>query len=115
MNRFFKWSIWTKNGDLGCFYEKNEKTMIKYHEKSRLILFIVLLESKFYADSNGEVYFLRSLLYFFILLCIKKHIHSVDHGIMFILKKVIFLDFRIVDQIHYTKFDVKLTGKIFRL
>jgi hypothetical protein len=46
----------------------------------------------------------------------KKHIHTVDHGIMFILKKVIFLDFRrIVDQIHYTKFDVKLTGKIFRL
>ena len=33
-----------------------------------------------------------------------------NRGIMFILKKAIFLRFSQVDQIHYTKFDVKLTG-----
>ena len=34
-----------------------------------------------------------------------------NRGIMFILKKVIYFDFRKVDQIHLTKFDVKFTGK----
>ena len=57
---------------LGRFYEKIEKTMIKkYHEKSRLIFFplksLFIHLTEFYADSNGEVYFIRSPLFLFIL------------------------------------------------
>ena len=55
---------------LGRFYEKIEKTMIKVSSKKTInlisikSLFIQLLELEFYAESNGEVYFLRFPLNF---------------------------------------------------
>ena len=56
---------------LGRFYEKIEKTMIEVSSKKSIIFFSIKLtvnthrlESEFYADSNGEVYFLRIPFFF---------------------------------------------------